>query len=208
MRNPLFRVLNQEYSRRSGWRCRHRSRNPICSIASIMRCRIDRPRLVDICATSIKVADGQCTLRALQGEGSDQRFPIRDLGTEVRQIDADEPEHVKIYTDHPIGLKQSHADGAVFAKGAPGGNKHTVAAGRWENCGCVPVAERMQGSRKPLRRRTAAIFGKNHDLGVVTLQRLGNSGEPGSAALSDVPSEQPHGPELTLSRAAVVRLLH
>ena len=28
----------------------------------IMRCRVDRPRLVEICATSIKVADGQCTV--------------------------------------------------------------------------------------------------------------------------------------------------
>src|SRR6516165_4483811 len=54
--------------------------------------------------------------------------------------------------------------------------------------------------------KAAAIFGKNHDRGVVTLQRLGNSWEPGSAALSDVPSEQPHCPELTLSRAAVAKL--
>src|SRR5262249_40293908 len=105
-------------------------------------------------------------------------------------------EVVEIDTDHPIWLRQPHVDGAVFAKGAPGGNKHTVAARRWDYSGCVPVAERMQDSRKPRRRRTAAIFGKNHDLGVVTLQRLGNSGKAGSAALSDVPSEQPHCPEL------------
>jgi len=39
----------------------------------------------------------------------------------------------------------------VFVKGVPGGNKHTVAAGRWENGGCVSVAKRMQGSTKPRR---------------------------------------------------------
>jgi hypothetical protein len=38
-------------------------------------------------------------------------------------------------------------------------------------------------------RRAPAIFGKNHDIGVVKLQRVGNSGQPGSAALPDVPSE-------------------
>ena len=32
-----------------------------------------------------------------------------------------------------------------------GGNEHTIAAGRWEYCGCVPVAKRMQGSTKPRR---------------------------------------------------------
>jgi hypothetical protein len=59
-------------------------------------------------------------------------------------------------------------DGAVFAKGAPGGNKHTIAAERWESSGCVPVFERTQDYRKSRRRRTAAIFGRNHDLDVVT----------------------------------------
>src|ERR1700756_3680878 len=168
----------------------------------VMCCRVDRPRLVDIGATSIKVANGQCTARALQGEGGDQRFPIRDLREEVRHVDADEPECLEIDTDHPIGFGQPRADGAVFAKGAPGGDQHTVAAGRWEESGCVRIAERMQGSTKPQGRRTAATFGKNHDRGIVTLQRLGNSGKPGSAALSDVPSEQPHCPDLIASRGS------
>jgi hypothetical protein len=60
----------------------------------------------------------------------------------------------------------------------------------------------MQGPAKPRGRGTAAIFGKNHDLSVVMPQRLGNSGEPGSAALSDVPSEQPHRPDLIPSRGS------
>jgi len=83
-------------------------------------------------------------------------LPNKGFREEVRHIDSDELERVEIDTDHPIGLGQLRADGAVFAKRASGRNKHTVAAGRWENCGCVPIAERMQGFRKPRRRRIAA----------------------------------------------------
>jgi len=35
-------------------------------------------------------------------------------------------------------------------------------------------------------------FGEDHDIGVVPLQRISYSGQAGSAALPDVPSEQPH----------------
>ena len=80
-----------------------------------------------------------------------------------------------------------------------------VAAINWPNVGQAYGELRRQAQSK--LEEAAAIFGKNHDVDVVTLQRLGNSREPGSAALSDVPSEQPHRPEPTLSRAAVVRLL-
>src|SRR6516164_4378232 len=58
----------------------------------IMRGRVDRPRLVEICTTSIKVADGQCTISAGRREGRDQRFPIRDFRAQVRHVDADEVE--------------------------------------------------------------------------------------------------------------------
>jgi hypothetical protein len=34
-----------------------------------------------------------------------------------------------------------------------------------------------------------AILGKDHDIGVVVLQRVGNPGQPGSAALSNIPSD-------------------
>src|SRR5262249_37320809 len=57
----------------------------------------------------------------------------------------------------------------------------------------------MQGCTKSRCRRASAIFGKNHDIGVVTLQRVGNSGQPGTAPLSDVPSEQPHSRTLPVS---------
>src|SRR5258708_24302113 len=87
----------------------------------IMRCSIDRPRLVEISATSIKVADGQRSGSALRGECSDQGFPVRDLREPVRPVDADDPEHGEIDADHPIRLGQSHFDGAAFVKGAPGG---------------------------------------------------------------------------------------
>src|SRR5215471_7739066 len=97
----------------------------------IMRCRVDRPRLVEICATSIKVADGQCSVSARRREGSDQRFPIRDFRAQVWHVDADEAERGEIDTDHPIGLGQSHVQSAVSSKEAPGGDEHTVAAGRW-----------------------------------------------------------------------------
>ena len=66
-------------------------------------------------------------------------LPNKGFREEVRHIDSDELERVEIDTDHLIGLGQLRADGAVFAKRASGRNKHTVAAGRWENCGCVPV---------------------------------------------------------------------
>ena len=52
-----------------------------------------------------------------------------------------------------------------------------------------------------------AILGKNHDIGIVTLQCVGNSRQPGSAALSDVPSKQPHCSDFTESRAAAVSSL-
>ena len=42
------------------------------------------------------------------------------------------------------------------------------------------------------------------DIGVVTLQCVGNPGQPGSAALSDVPSKQPHCPDDTPPRAPAV----
>jgi len=87
----------------------------------------------------------------------------------------------------------------VSGKGAPGGDEHTVAVGRWDKRRCVVIAEGMQGCTKPRCLRAPAIFGKNHDIGVVTLQRVGNSGQPGSAALSDVPREQPHCPNLLVS---------
>ena len=99
--------------------------------------------------TYIKVADGQRTVSARRGEGSDQRFPIGDLGEQVRHVDAEEPERREIDTDHPIGLGQSYVDSAVFAKGAPGGHEHTVAAGRWDKCRCVSIAKRVQGCDKP-----------------------------------------------------------
>src|SRR5262245_7429170 len=107
----------------------------------IMRSRVDRPRLVEMCSTSIKVADGQCSGCALRGECSDQGFPVRDLREQIRHVDADEPEHGEIDTDHPIRLGQSHFEGPVFAKGAPGGDEHTVAAGRWEKGRCVSIAD-------------------------------------------------------------------
>src|ERR1700730_13236346 len=47
-----------------------------------MGCRVDRPRLVDICATGVEVADGQSMGSALRREGGDQRFPITDLREE------------------------------------------------------------------------------------------------------------------------------
>jgi len=119
----------------------------------------------------------------------DQGFPVRDLREQIRHVDADEPEHGEIDTDHPIRLGQFHFEGAVFAKGAPGGDEHTVAAGRWEKGRCVSIAESMQSCTQPQGGRASAIFGKNHDIGVVTLQRLGNSGQPRSATLSNVPSE-------------------
>src|ERR1700719_602145 len=51
------------------------------------------------------------------------------------------------------------------------------------------------------------MFGKNHDIGIVTLQCVGNSRQPESAALSDVPSKQPHCSDFTESRAAAVTSL-
>jgi hypothetical protein len=105
-----------------------------------------------------------------QCRASAQRFygfaPGEDEGLERGEID----------TDHPVGLGQSHVDSAVSAKGAPGGDEHIVAAGRWDKRRCVVIAERMQGCTKPRCRRAPAIFGKNHDIGVVTLQRVGDSG--------------------------------
>src|SRR5215813_13277795 len=65
----------------------------------IMRCRVDRPRLVEICTTGIEVADGQCAVSTLRREASDQRFPIRDFREQVRHVDADEPERGEIDTD-------------------------------------------------------------------------------------------------------------
>src|SRR6516162_6067062 len=70
----------------------------------VMRCPIDSSDLVEICATSIKVAHRQCPVSALRGESSDQRSPIRDLRKQARHIDADQPECGEIDTDHPIGL--------------------------------------------------------------------------------------------------------
>src|SRR5215470_6448885 len=70
----------------------------------IMRCPIDRSRLVEICATSIKVADGQCTVSALRRERGDKRLPIRDFREQVWHIDADEPEFGEMDTYHSIGL--------------------------------------------------------------------------------------------------------
>ena len=108
-------------------------------------------------------------VRTVRGEGSHQRFPIRDFRAQVRHGDADEPECGEIDTDHPIGLGQSEIDGTVFAKEVPGSNEHSIAAGRWDKCRSVPIAERMQGRTKPRRRRPPAIFGENHDIGVVLL---------------------------------------
>jgi hypothetical protein len=51
----------------------------------------------------------------------------------------------------------------------------------------------------------AAIFGKDHDIGVVPPQRVGNSEEPGSAALPDVLGEQPHSPDFTRFRGSADR---
>ena len=101
-----------------------------------------------------------------------------------------------------VRLGQSHVDGAVVSKGAPAGDEHTVAAGRWDKRRCVSIAERTQGFAKPWCRRAPAIFGKNHDIGVVTLERVGDPGQPRSAALPDVPGEQPHSPTL------LVRIAH
>jgi len=95
----------------------------------------------------------------------------------------------EIDTYHSIGLGHSDIDDTVFPKGPPGSDKHSAAAGRWDKCRCVSIAKRVQCGTKAECRRAPAIFGKNHDIGVVTLQRLGNSGEPGSATLSDVPSD-------------------
>jgi hypothetical protein len=67
-----------------------------------------------------------------------------DCGEEVRHVDAAQPERGEIDADHPIGLGQSHIDGAVFAKGTAGGDQHTVAAGRWDKRRCVLVAKRVQ----------------------------------------------------------------
>jgi hypothetical protein len=67
---------------------------------------------------------------ALRREGSDQRFPIGDFREQVRHVDAEEPERVEIDTDHPVRLGQSHLNGAMSVKGAPGSHKHAVAAGR------------------------------------------------------------------------------
>jgi len=77
--------------------------------------------------------------------------------------------------NRPIGLGQSRVDSPVSAKGPPSGDEHTVAAGRWDKRRCVAIAERMQGCKKPQCRRASTIFGKNDDIGVVTLQRIGNS---------------------------------
>src|SRR5215469_13603251 len=115
----------------------------------IVRCRVDRPRLVEICSTSIKVANGQCWGCAVRGECSDQGFPVRDLRELIRHVYADEPEHGEINTDHPIRLGQSHFEGAVFVNGAPGGDEHTVAAGRWKKGRCVSIAESMQSCTQP-----------------------------------------------------------
>jgi hypothetical protein len=56
----------------------------------------------------------------------------------------------------------------------------------------VSITERMQGCTNPQCRLATAIFGKNHDIGVVALQRVSNSRQPGSATLSYIPSEQAH----------------
>src|SRR5215831_10420832 len=169
--------------------------------------RVDRPRLVEICTTGIEVADGQCAVSAPRGEAGDQRFPIRDFREQVRHVDANEPERGEIDTDHPVRLGQSHIDGAVVSKRAAGGDEHTLAAGRWDKRRYVSIAERMQGCANPQCRLAAAIFGKNHDIGVVTLQRVGNSRQPGSAALSDIPSEQPHCAHSSRCQAAALSSL-
>src|SRR5216683_1371680 len=54
----------------------------------VMGCRVDRPRLVEICATGVEVADGQRMGSGLRREGGDQRFPIRDLREQVRHVNA------------------------------------------------------------------------------------------------------------------------
>src|SRR6516165_2031516 len=100
----------------------------------------------------------------------------------------------------PLGVKEwtrhSAALGSFFArmreKLTLSSTEHTVAAGRWDKRRCVSIAQRMQGCTNPQCRLAPAIFGKNHDICVVTLQRIGDSRQPGSAALSDIPSEQPH----------------
>jgi hypothetical protein len=77
----------------------------------------------------------------------------------------------------------------VRAKGAAGGDQHTVAVARWDKSRCVSIAERVQSCPQPRRSRAPAIFGKNQYIGVLTLERVGNSGQPGSAALPDVPGD-------------------
>jgi hypothetical protein len=154
-----------------------------------MGCRVDRPRLVEICATGVEVADGQRMASALRGEGGDQRFPIRNFREEVRHVDAAESERGEIDANHPVGLGQSHIDGTVFAKGTAGGDQHTVATGRWDKRRRVSVAKCVQSCAQSRRRRAPPIFGKNQYIGVLTLQRVGDSGQPGSAALPDVPGD-------------------
>jgi len=67
---------------------------------------------------------------------------------QVWHVDADKPERGEIDSDHPVGLGQSHDEGAVSAKGESGGDEHTVAARRWDKRRCVWIAERMQGCTK------------------------------------------------------------
>jgi hypothetical protein len=77
----------------------------------------------------------------------------------------------------------------MFAEGVPGGDKHTVPTRRWYQRRRVSITQCPQGGTKPMCRLASAIFGKNRDISVVMLQRVGNVGQPGSTALSDVPSD-------------------
>ena len=72
---------------------------------------------------------------------------------------------------------------------AKGGDKHTVSTRRWYQRRRVSITECPQGGTEPLCRQASAIFGKHRDIGVVTLQRVGNVRQAGSTALSDVPGD-------------------
>jgi hypothetical protein len=100
-------------------------------------------RLVEVGAAGVEVADGKGVPAGL-AQGGDQHLPVGDFREEVRHVDADQPEHGELNSDHAVGLRQAAIDLAVVAERATGGDQHTAAA-RWRCEGRrMPIAEGLE----------------------------------------------------------------
>jgi hypothetical protein len=142
------------------------------------RGHIDRPRLVDVGAAGVEVADRQRISGRASAERIDQRLPVRHLLLQIRHVNTGQPQHAEIDIDQPPRLVHAHAHRPAFDEPPPRRDQHAGTLRRRHQLRHMAIARCHQRGPQSLGRIAAAIFRQDQHIGIMPRDRGHDADQP------------------------------